>query len=140
MSMREKIINICQKQKDKQSKEIHKIFLSIYDLVAAEGRYRNKCKQKFYSGSPTNTETPRRPKNVTRNENFNAVCKWSEAEAIHTLSEVYKKVLDIIGSKESAYSQKWQKQKLEGKYSHHIRFPQSVGITTNVCEIWSTIW
>ena len=72
--MREKIINICQKRKDKQSKEIHKIFLSIYDLVAAEGRYRNKCKQKFYSGSPTNTETTRRPKNVTRNENFNAVC------------------------------------------------------------------
>ena len=56
--MRDKIINLCQKRKDKQSEKIHKNILSIHDLVAAEGRYHNKCKQEFYSGSPTNTETP----------------------------------------------------------------------------------
>ena len=91
MSIREKIINLCQKQNDKQSEEIHKKLFSIHDLVAVEGRY-NKCKQEFYSGSPANTETPGRPKNLTHNKNFSAVCEWLEAKAeIHTLSEVYKK-------------------------------------------------
>ena len=66
--------------------------MNIHDLLAAEGRYHNKFKQEFYSGSPTNTETPGQPKNLTHNENFNSVCKWLDVEAeIHTLSEVYKK-------------------------------------------------
>ena len=76
LSMRDKLINLCQKRKDKQSEKIHKKPLSIHDLVAAEGRHYNKCKREFYSGSPTNTESPRRPKGLTDNENFNAVWEW----------------------------------------------------------------
>ena len=90
--MRDKIINICQKRKDKHSEETHKKLLSIHDLVATEGRYHKNCKQEFYSGFPTNTETPGPPKNLTRNDNFHAVCEWLEANAeIRTLFEVYKK-------------------------------------------------
>ena len=36
-------------------------------------------------------------------------------------------MLDIAGSEECAYSQKWLKKKIEDKYSHHIRFVQSGG-------------
>ena len=134
MPIRDKIINICQKQKDKQSEEIHEKLLSIHDLIAAEGRHYNKCKQEFYSGSPTNTETLGRPKDLTRNENFSAVCECLEAEAeIHTLSEVYKKMLDIAVSEECAYPQKWLKKKLEDKYSHQIRFVEFGENATKVC-------
>ena len=97
LPMRDKIMNICQQREDKQSEEISKKLLSIHDLVAAEGRYHNKCKQEFYSGSLANTETPGRPKNSTRNENFEVVCEWLEAGAeVHTLSEVYKKMLELL--------------------------------------------
>ena len=79
-------------EKISSQKKYTKKLLRIHDLVVAEGRCHNRCKQKFYSGSPANTETPGQPKNLTRNENFNAVCEHLEAEAeIHALSEVYKK-------------------------------------------------
>ena len=132
--MRDKIINIYQQREDKQSEEKSKKLLSMHDLVVAEGPYHTKCKQEFYSGKHANTETPGRPKNSTHNENFEAVCEWLEAEAeVHTLSEVYKKMLEITGSEECAYSQKWLKKKLEERYSHHIVFVQSRGSITKVC-------
>ena len=56
LQVRDKIIKLCQKRNDKQSEEIHKKLLSIHDLVAAESRYHNKCKQEFYSGSPASNE------------------------------------------------------------------------------------
>ena len=49
------------------------------------------------------------------------------------LSEVYKKMLEIAGSEECAYSRKWLKKKLEDKYSHNIAFGQSGGNATKVC-------
>ena len=42
-------------------------------------------------------------------------------------------MLEIAGSEECAYSQKWLKKKLEERYSHHIVFVQSGGSTTKVC-------
>ena len=42
-------------------------------------------------------------------------------------------MLEIAGSEECAYSQKWLKEKLEERYSHHIVFVQSGGSTTKVC-------
>ena len=42
-------------------------------------------------------------------------------------------MLEIAGSEESAYSQKWLKKKLEERHSHHIVFVQSGGSTTKVC-------
>ena len=44
-----------------------------------------------------------------------------------------KKMLEIAGSEECAYSQKWLKKKLEDKHSHNIAFGQSGGNATKVC-------
>ena len=44
-----------------------------------------------------------------------------------------KKMLDIAGSEECAYSQKCLEKKLEDKYSHHIRFVQSGENATKIC-------
>ena len=42
-------------------------------------------------------------------------------------------MLDIAGSEEFEYLQKWPKEKLEDKYSHHVVFVQSEGSATMVC-------
>ena len=80
--------------------------MSIHDLVAAEGRYHNKCKQEFYSGSFTNTEIPGRSRNLTRNKNFNAVCEWLEAEAVTYVIRSVQKFFEIAGSEGCAFLQK----------------------------------
>ena len=93
-------------EKINSQKKCTKFFLSIHDLIAAEGLYHNKFKQELYSGSPTNTGIPGQSNNLIRNKNFNAVCEWLEVEPeIHTLSNIYKKMLDIAGFEECAHSQ-----------------------------------
>ena len=42
-------------------------------------------------------------------------------------------MLDIAGSKERAYSQKWLKKKFEDMYSDYIVLVQSLGNATMVC-------
>ena len=42
-------------------------------------------------------------------------------------------MLEIAGSEECAYSQKWLKKKLQDKYSYYITFVQSGGNATKVC-------
>ena len=134
LPLQDKLISICQERKDKRSEEICKKLLNIHDLVAAEGRYHKKCKSNFYVGPLKSTETPGRPKNLTCIDNFNAVCEWLEGEAeIHTLSEVYKKMIEITGSEDYAYSQKWLKKNLKDKYAECIVFVQAEGNATKVC-------
>ena len=69
--------------------------MTVHDLVNAENRYHNKYKQEFYSGSPTNAESPRQPKNLTHNEN---VCEWLEAEGETGLSEAFSTCYGINAS------------------------------------------
>lgn len=42
-------------------------------------------------------------------------------------------MLDIAGSEERAYSQKWLKKKFEDMYSDYIVFVRSLGNATMVC-------
>ena len=56
---------------------------------------------------------------------FDADCTWLESEAeIHTVTEIYNRMIEIAGSKDSVYSQKWLKIKLKERYGDHITFSE----------------
>lgn len=49
--------------------------------------------------------------------NSNAVCTLLESVAeIHTLTEIYNRMVEIAGSEDSVYTQKWLKKKVKERY------------------------
>ena len=65
---------------------------------------------------------------------FDADCTWLESEAeIHTVTEIYNRMIEIAGSKDSVYSQNWLKIKLKERYGDHITFSEGEGQSSKVC-------
>ena len=63
------------------------------------------------------------PVNATCDENFKTVFQRLEKKAeIYTFGEIHQKMVDLAGSKESAYSIKWMKKKLKDRYKEHVSF------------------
>ena len=97
LPMKENIRRECLRKKDEQSEALIMRLLNINDLVAAEGRYHNNCRQNFFHKS---SKSVGRPVNATCDENFNAVCQKLEKEAeVYTLGEIHQKMVDLAGSK-----------------------------------------
>ena len=56
----------------------------------------------------------------------------SEAE-IHTLTEIHNHMMEIAGSEESVYSQKWLKTKLKEIYEDHVTFSEGDDKARKTC-------
>ena len=73
------------------------------------------------------------PVNATCDENFKTVFQRLEKKAeIYTFGEIHQKMVDLAGSKESAYSIKWMKKKLKDRYKEHLSFLAADGKMTKI--------
>ena len=115
------------------SEKVESRILSCNDLVAPRAQPHFNCRKSFKKHSTSNL-THGRPKNNERLNNFIEVCKWLESEAeVYSLQEIYRKMVDLSGSEENVYSQKWLKTKLKEKYGTYIQFFEDDGNVTKVC-------
>ena len=131
--MRNTLLSICSTRNDEIAENVKRKLLDCYDLVTAEARYHLHCRREFKPHKPASA-TPGRPTNQERIDHFNNVCSWLESEAeIHTLTEIYKKMVEIAGSEDKVYSQKWLKTKLKEKYGDHINFVEEENKANKVC-------
>ena len=133
LSVRETLLSICSSRNDQLAENVKRRLLDCIDLVAAEARYHFHCRCEFKRNIPASS-TPGRPSDQDRMVYFNAVCTWLESEAeIHTVTEIYNKMVEIAGSEDSVYSQKWLKTKLKERYGDHITFSEGEGKGSKVC-------
>ena len=50
-------------------------------------------------------------------ENFDIICEWLESEAeIYSMSEIYGKMIELMGENNDVYTKQWLKTKLQIKY------------------------
>ena len=131
--MRVTLLSISSSRNDQLAENLKRRLLNCIDLVAAEARYHFHCRREFKPNMSAGS-TPGRPTDQDRISHFNAVCSCLESEAgIHTLTEIHNHMVEIAGSEECVYSQKWLKTKLKERYGDHVTFSERDGKASKTC-------
>ena len=104
------------------------------DLIAAEGRYHEKCNASFRLNKQNNDLPKGRPLDQVKLESFYKLCKYLDEnnKSIYTLTEL-KEIIKNDFNNEISYSNQWLKQKLRQRYGSEISISSIVGKSSTVC-------
>ena len=118
----------------------HIVRMAVNDLASVKCRYHRSCYRDFCRVEvPLDEAAPKRsgrPVNEVQNQNFIKLCGWLEMEGeLHTLAELYKKMIEIAGGEtEDVYaSSQYLKLQLKKKYEQNICFAEMGGKSDVVC-------
>ena len=121
----------------KWADEVKMRVLDCHDLVASEARYHITCTERFSLNNDqksSNATTVGRPACNVEQENFDILCKWLESEAeIYSMSEIYSRMVELVGENKDIYTKRWPKTKLKIKYREHTMFTKAPGKPSVVC-------